>query len=318
MIDTITPEQLKKIPNYVDNWVKRGLTTKKMELDSAIKDFTEFQTKILNRENPTPVVLLDSPSQCWRAILMAFSGDYRPDDPVWNKVQTQLDGQSAKLVQPSEKVKFEDVEKTPFVYPYYDCQFWAGWFAFYDFMKFEMGVTYSNDDLYEVFKRCQPYGLVWPTEYLCVVCQPPTVLTKNSSALHCETGPAISYSGENEIYALNGVVMDKKYVLTPAEKMNPIDVLSETNVEIRRELLRKVGIERMLSELPNKLLDKRDNYELYSVTLSPEIPDARYLKMTNPSIGCFHMEGVDPSVSTVKQALEWRNQNFFTDAEILT
>lgn len=30
------------------------------------------------------------------------------------------------------------------------------------------------------------------------------------------------------------------------------------------------------------------------------------------------VEGVDPKCSTVEQALNWRNQNFFENAEILT
>ena len=32
-----------------------------------------------------------------------------------------------------------------------------------------------------------------------------------------------------------------------------------------------------------------------------------YLKMTNPSIGVFHVEGVHPDCTTVDQALEFRN-----------
>jgi hypothetical protein len=52
--------------------------------------------------------------------------------------------------------------------------------------------------------------------------------------------------------------------------------------------------------------------------LSDEIPDARYLKMVNPSIGTFHVEGVDPQCATVEQALNWRNSDWFTHAEQLT
>ena len=209
-------------------------------------------------------------------------------------------------------------EDNKFVYPYFDCQFWASWFSFYEFMKTELGIEFPNEKEYNILKDCQKYGMVFPLDDLCVVCQPPTIIKKNNSGLHCENGPALSYNGDNEIFALNGVVMPKEYVLTPARDITAETVMKETNVEIRRELLRKVGIERLMNDLPHKLLETRGNYELYSIDLSNEIKDARYLKMQNPSIGVFHLEGLAPGINTIEEALKWRNNNLFVDAEILT
>jgi hypothetical protein len=182
----------------------------------------------------------------------------------------------------------------------------------------ELGITFANDNKYQALKACVGYGMVFPLDELCIVCQPPTQIHKNASGLHNENGPAVSYGGENEIYALNGVVMSKDYVMTPAHEILSETILKESNAEVRRELIRKVGIEKMLTSLPHKLLEKRGNYELYSLNLSDEVKDARYLKMTNPSIGVFHLEGVAPEISTIDAALNWRNQNMFTDAEVLT
>jgi len=117
---------------------------------------------------------------------------------------------------------------------------------------------------------------------------------------------------------LNGVRMKPEHVLTPAENISPEIVLSEANTDIRRELLRKVGIERMIEKLPHKKLDSVGSYELYSIDLGNGVSDARYLKMTNPSIGVFHMEGISGECDTVEKALNFRNQNRFTNAEILT
>lgn len=117
---------------------------------------------------------------------------------------------------------------------------------------------------------------------------------------------ALAYPDGWGIYALNGVRMKPEHVLTPAEKLVPSEILAETNVEIRRELIRKVGIERMMNVMPHKSLDVRGNYSLLSVKLSDEIEDARFLKMLNPSVGCWHMEGVAPECATVQQALNWR------------
>ena len=288
MITELTKEQEAKMPQYVEKWTKLGLTTTRRTLKDAKRDFSNFYTLILKKPVPSEILICDSPESSWKEICKFLSAK---------------EGRNVDI---------------SFIYPYFDCQFWAQWTAFYDFMKVELGVTYENDAEYEALKACQGYGMVFPLDEICVVCQPPNIIKRRGDILHCEDGPALTYSGDNEIYALNGVVMKKEYVMTPAEQLSPKEVLKETNAEIRRELLRKIGIERMLGELPSKVLDKRGNYELYSIELSPEIKDARYLKMTNPSIGVFHLEGVAPEISTVKEALEWRNEKWFTDAEVLT
>ena len=152
--------------------------------------------------------------------------------------------------------------------------------------------------------------------------------------LHHETGPALLCRDSWPVYALHGVRMKAEHVETPAECIAPETVLAETNADVRRELIRKVGVERMLSKLSHKVLDRKRGYrgessiistnpnepvmyELLSVRLSDEVTDARFLKMINPSIGVFHVEGVAPECSTVQEANNWRTQK--TDApEILT
>jgi len=286
MISELTPEQKAKFKEYVAEWTKKGLTTEQRKLKDAEKDFTDFQIHVLKKDKPAPVVICNSPEKCWDLV--------------------------DKTLNPNGK------ERLKFVYPYFDGQFWASWFAFYEFCRVELGIQYKNDKAYNIFKACHKYGMVFPLEEVCIVCQSPTVINTNASGLHCENGAALSYDGDNEIYALNGVVMKKEYVMTPAEQLSGDTIMRETNVEIRRELIRKVGIERMMEKLPNKLLDKRGNYELYSLELSEEVKDARYLKMLNPSIFVYHMEGVSPECNTVSDAIKWRNDNMFEDAEVLT
>jgi hypothetical protein len=84
----------------------------------------------------------------------------------------------------------------------------------------ELGVTFADDDKYQALKACVGYGMVFPLDELCIVCQPPTQIHKNASGLHNENGPAVSYGGENEIYALNGVVMSKNEYEINAVRLN--------------------------------------------------------------------------------------------------
>ena len=74
----------------------------------------------------------------------------------------------------------------------------------------------------------------------------------------------------------------------------------------------------MKAQLPHKSLDKRGGYEVLSINLGSGAEDARYLQMTNPSIGVFHLEGIAPECDTVEKALNFRNGNWFQNAEILT
>lgn len=305
MITKLTKKQVNKFPKYVAEWTQKGLTTEQQSLENAIIDFGNFQKLALRKEKIAPVVILDSPTQCWIAVCMMANLKNLSDSQVRSQVESRVRSQVSSQIK-------------DFIYPYFDCQFWAGWFSFYEFLKNEVGISFSNEKEYNAFKDCQKYGMAFPLDELCIVCQPPTIIKKNENGLHCPDGPALSYNGDNEIYALNGVSMPKEYVLTAAENITAEMVMKETNVEIRRELLRKVGIERILNDLPHKVLDTVGNYELYSLDLSDELKNCKYLKMTNPSVGCFHLEGIEPSVNTVAEALKWRNNNMFVDAEILT
>ncbi len=83
-------------------------------------------------------------------------------------------------------------------------------------------------------------------------------------------------------------------------------VLELTNAEQRREFVRKVGIDRVCYSLRAQVVDKCGDYELLVLDLG----DGRrrpFLKMLNPSIGTWHVEGVPPETETVQAALNFRN-----------
>ena len=98
--------------------------------------------------------------------------------------------------------------------------------------------------------------------------------------------------------------------MTPAERLNPSEILAEPNVDRRRELIRKIGVEMMLAKLPHKVLDRQGDYELLRIDFPGLVEDARYLKMKNPTIGVFHVEGVERECMTVEQAINWRAGEF--------
>ena len=229
-------------------------------------------------------------------------------DSVWDSVWVSVGASVGASVRDSVRAS---------VYGQHD----AGWLSFHDFLSEVCGLEFETKKLTGLWLVAKNAGWFLPHEKICWISERPTVLRRNDDGrLHCESGMALAYPDGWGIYALNGIRMREEHIMTPAEKLNPGEILLEKNVEIRRELIRKIGIERFLQVCPHKMLHKSGNYELLSLSLSAEISDARFLKMVNPSIGCYHVEAVAPECNTVQQAINWRAGNINQEwtPEVLT
>lgn len=142
--------------------------------------------------------------------------------------------------------------------------------------------------------------------------------TNSDGRYHRENGPAILFEDGLAVWCLNGIDCGRYYVETPADKIDPRHVLSEKNVDIRAQLIRKIGIAKVFKFLRPRTIDKDGNgYELLAIDVNG-IFNAMYLKMVNPSTGEIHLEGVDRSCITIHQALIWRNSSFTTVPEVIT
>ncbi len=148
---------------------------------------------------------------------------------------------------------------------------------------------------------------VYPYQNTAVLSEKPEKISVDKAGkIHCDNGPCVLYRDGFSVYGLNGVRVTKEIVETPANKIPAEWILKEKNAEVRRELVRKIGTERLCKDLNAESVDKMDGYEL----LMLDLKDGRkrpYLKMKNPSIDVVHIEGVHPDCKTVKQALAWRN-----------
>jgi hypothetical protein len=94
----------------------------------------------------------------------------------------------------------------------------------------------------------------------------------------------------------------------PVDDIDPAEFAKLDNAEVRREFVRKAGIERIAEHCESNILDKQGDYELLSLNLGGATGRWPYLKMKNPSIGVWHMEAVPKGTKKVQEALNWRNQ----------
>lgn len=162
--------------------------------------------------------------------------------------------------------------------------------------------------LMDVVKTC---GWFLPYAEMVILCDRNCALHRNTDGqLHKDGEAALSFTDGFGIYMLNGVGMPKDLVLKSANELDPHEVLkAATNAEIRRELIRKIGMERVLDALEHKVLDEEGDYQLLDVQFGiADNPEAHgiYLKMKNPSIDTWHLEGVGSECKTVQDALNDR------------
>jgi hypothetical protein len=152
------------------------------------------------------------------------------------------------------------------------------------------------------------HNCLWwcPFESAVLLCDRPAEVHLKEGRLHRDGGPAARWRDGLLTWALNGVIVPQEVVETPGERLDARLVPEEINAEVRREIVRKIGIERICRDLGATTLDRQGDYELLLVPLFDDWPTP-YLKMLNPSTGTYHIEGVPPECATVAEALEWRN-----------
>ena len=274
----LTDQDRAKFPEYKEKWLKVGLCT-----DPADRDKAEYWARKAYEEvNLTP-----------------------PDKVVW-------------VDSPKAAVNYCKQEGIPDTSAMLYGNHEASWMGFYEFFLKEWGIDKCKRliPLMELSKVC---GWWSPYDKLMLMQERPLHIHRNTeNRLHKDMGMAVEYRDGWGIYRLNGIRVPKDIVMTPADKLDVQLVLKTENVDVRREIVEKIGMVRILEELNAVPLDVQGEYILYNL----DIGDGEmrpYLKMQNPSIDAIHVEGVPPGTTTVVQALTWRNGlDEWIEPEILT
>lgn len=279
---TLTQEQLDQLPAIIAKWAVVSQCTDRVNFEeakaAAIECYLEAGL---------------TPPKEW----------YFYPDPYTAAIQVA----HARFQHQSEawsRTKFKEVENaaiSDMIYGNHE----AGWLAYYEaFLQFGVKECEALVPLMNLAKVC---GWWMPYENLCVLIDRPTVIHIVDKVLHCETGPAVRYAGDNyTMYCLHGVEMKEWHVMTPAEKIDAKKVLEEENAEVRKELIRKIGVERFIQAAGARVIHKQGKYELLSVDIADSFKGVLFLKMQNPSVGVWHVECVHPDCKTVQHAINWR------------
>jgi len=181
----------------------------------------------------------------------------------------------------------------------------ASWFSFYNFTNEVLGIKFRCQKKYDWFQKTSEMGLIYPLENICVICDRPSEIHIENGRFHNETGMSIKYTDGWGCYSLNGIPMKEEYVLTPPDKIKIDTVINEENIDARRELIRKVGVDKLAGS--GTIVDEGGFYKLIDMSKVIQIDKALYLLMKNPSVkDTFHLEGVSNECKTVSDALHYR------------
>ena len=185
---------------------------------------------------------------------------------------------------------------------------WSSWVSFLSFFRHisKLKIDYSKFDCYE--KLAIHSGPRIVHKEFCIISDRPTKLLVNDrNQSHCFDGPFCEWSDGTALYSFNGIRVPQWMAETSPENFTKEMIMNEKNADIRREIIRKIGMNKVAQLLDYKIIDQLDGYELISF----DIGDGRvrpFLKMLNPSLkDVFHIEGVPPETKTVQEAICFRN-----------
>jgi hypothetical protein len=273
MIEELTPAQEKKIPEYFKKWKDIGHEFAPIDVEEVRPLLLDYVSTI--NIKPSNIVVVDSPLAAHKLIKEmgceeSFSG-------LWNF--------------------------------YTSGGINSGYCAFYEFIINEVKEPDPETmKLWNKFKAVsEKTHFFWVFEHDIVLSEKPIKLHFKGNELHNEEGPAVEYKDGFGLYCLNGVSVDEWLVKTKPEDIDPESVPREQNAEVRREIVKKMGIDNFVRKSKAKVIDSENEYELLNIDFGQR--DRPFLKMKNPSIAEYHVEGVHPDCKTVRQALYFRNYN---------
>lgn len=313
MITELTPDQEKLMEVVRDEWLEIGLATAKKLNKHAAKEAILQSYACAGLKVPQFLFYARSPKE--GALKVALLKQQNPDasfdiQPYHPSVLTR---KVLKLMQmeklPDDIAKFAQDAFQWACYGQHD----AGWLSFYDFFS-RIGVEGLEqlDGLKEAARWC---GWWWPMENIAVISERPLTLHRDDQGrLHCEDAKAISYNDSWGLYVYHGVNV-QDYVIERPETITIDDIMKESNAEIRRIKIERVGEDNFLQRANAELLNESPKYgKLWRVPFENGNDDpwvaVQVINSTAEPDGSRRrfVIPVPPDMQTAEQAVAWTFQ----------
>lgn len=161
------------------------------------------------------------------------------------------------------------------------------------------------DILYNLLSSC---GWVYPFEQIVLISERPHRRETNpQQQLHSEARMAIEYADGFGVYAYGGIRLPEKYGKLFPNQWRAEWILSEKDFQLRQILMRGIGYDRLLHELPVVEFDVWQNYTLFRINAPIDIESVYLLKKTCPQTGYVDIIRVPRAVESTREAIAWVN-----------
>ena len=181
------------------------------------------------------------------------------------------------------------------------------WIAFYQFLA-ALGVS-GIEPLEGMKKLAESCGWWWPYEKICFATGRPLELHRdNRGRLHNETRMAIRYADGWGFYAWHGIIVPE-YVILLSEPITLEMIHAEPNIEVRRVLIERFGLENYLKQGSVKKIHNDQCGTLYSMSLRSDEPIfvVHVVNSTPEPDGTYkqYFLRVPPSMTRAREAVAW-------------
>ncbi len=247
VLETLTPEQEAMLPEIRDAWIKIGLSCEPLDLPRAT-NAVHMAYEAGGLAPPKHIFVADSPLSC---SFMSYVLDKHPE-MLKEMTQAELDKavQQLKDKDLPSLIKASKDYISHQIYGSHD----AGWLSFYDaFKTFGLEeIIKPLNGLIELAKCC---GWWAPYEEVAILQHRHTeVHLDDRGLLHNDTGPAVLYRDGFSVYSIHGVRVPKNVVEDPSS-ITVDSVAAESNIEVRRVMIEKMGVDKYLKDCGAKLVD---------------------------------------------------------------
>lgn len=309
--DTLTPEQMARIPDYVKKWFDVQISTGDCNFPASCEAAKAIYRNAGLKEPKYFLGPFNNPVEAAYAetLVDEYCDGSRSTESANEEIMRRTNEYFAQETPDISKLNISDQ-----IYGSME----ASWLSIYDFFEHECGVEECATlrPLMDLSKSC---GWAIPLEDAVLLQHKPDVIKFDErERFHNLEGPAIGYRGSKfcNVYAVHGVIVTEDII---NRNYNAKDIDEQSNAEVRRVMIELYGQEKYLQESGATVVHSDDFGTLYR----KEIPDDEPIMMVKVVNSTPEPDGsykdywlrVDPNayggVKTAKAAVAstWRNED---------
>jgi hypothetical protein len=284
-IAKLTPSQEAKLPHFLDKWNRIAVSTEPFDVDATCEGIDHFVEARGLKPFGDEVYKTASPADGWHDGGFHWSDNYQ----TWFALERLQGGTRCRLthaflpsvvrtveeilerniVQPPRLVDLappEQIRCNTRRYIHYG-QHDAPWLAVVDFFA----TIFENEDckkLSGLIQAVSSSGFIWIRPDKVIFCDRPEIAKYDDRGRpHCEDGPALKYRDGYTYYAIHGIPVPEKYILTPTDQIDFGDVIKEENSAVRMAVIEKFGFRRLMDTVKYRRISEANGNALLEFAL---------------------------------------------------